>query len=224
MDRTCGSIVRPTSGSIAAHGKLVRQWSCRGHATTVYSPGGPATIRALKTDEPLLDANAEASTSWLPVVRPDTSSLNTESSRLCTERRVKWTASPISKVLLLMLSCGAYRQKASVDSVALSKRAMSSRRALPGKTLAVSGCLAGLSSSLATALDAVLRAAGPSTGWQHQRAWVRQLAQTSSSERQLSHSDLGEFFAMTARCAAARPDRYVSFDMLLQFEPRRRWS
>ena len=86
------------------------------------------------------------------------------------------------------------------------------------------GCLAGLSSSLATALDAVLRAAGPSTGWQHQRAWVRQLAQTSSSERQLSHSDLGEFFAMTARCAAARPDRYVSFDMLLQFEPRRRWS
>ena len=87
-----------------------------------------------------------------------------------------------------------------------------------------SGCLAGLSLSLATALDAVLRAAGPSTGWQHQRAWVRQLAQTSSSERQLSHSDLGEFFAMTARCAAARPDRYVSFDMLLQFEPRRRWS
>ena len=122
MDRTCGSIV--LADRSPAHGKLARQWSCRGHATTVYSPGGPAMIRALKTDEPLLDASAEASTSWLLVVRPDTSSLNTESSRLCTERRVKWTASPVSKVLLLMLSCGASRQKASVVSVALSKRAM----------------------------------------------------------------------------------------------------
>ena len=86
------------------------------------------------------------------------------------------------------------------------------------------GCLAGLGerSSLATALHSVLRAAAPSTGWQHQRAWVQQLAQGGSGERLLASNELRDFFSMTARCAAASPDRIVSFDVLLEFKRQRR--